>query len=349
LAPLAAIAFLAVADLSLRDFSAPLGPSLSTALYNAASAEVLGPRRPSGHIFAADSFWYQPLPKDVPLHPNSEGFARDFVRQFKTYYGNVSINTGRYSAPIYVVGPEAATNTVMQWDCQKRGHLDKRLEEQWRAVPIPPYAEASEDSDGEMVVYQPTTDTLWEFWKARKVDDQWQACWGGRMLNVSKSNGIWPRPYGAVATGLPLLGGMITVDELRRGRIDHVMGIALVNAEHWNILSWPANRSDGSNPSKLPDRIPEGLRFRLDPAVNVDALRLHPIGKIIAKAAQTYGFVVWDKAGAIVLRAEDPKRFTTVGQPNPYPELWNGARSYAILAGFPWDRLQFLPMNYGRP
>lgn len=301
------------------------------------------------HVFADNSIWYQPIPKDAPLHPDSENFVHDFLRQLKAYYGHASINTGAFSAPIYIVGPDMRPSAVTQWDCQKRGHLDKRLAEQWRGVPIPSYAEPSQDRDGEMTVYQLSTDTLWEFWKARQVDGHWQACWGGGMPNVSKSDGIWPRYYGAVATGLPLLGGMISVDELRRGRIDHVMGIALVQADHWNVFSWPANRSDGSNPTKIPNRIPEGLRFRLDPSIDVDALHLHPVAKIIAKAAQTYGFVVWDKAGAITLRAEDPKRFTTVGQPDPYPDLWKGTPSYAILAGFPWDRLQFLPMNYGKP
>ncbi|MGH6683330.1 MAG: class I SAM-dependent methyltransferase [Pseudolabrys sp.] len=316
---------------------------------SATSDEALDAKHLPAHIFAADSFWYRPIPKDVPLHPDSENFAREFVRQLKAYYGHVTVNVGRYSAPVYLAGPEVRATSVAAWDCQKRGRLDPRLEEQWRAVPIPENAQPSEDSDSEMTIYQSSSDTLWEFWKAQKVGGRWQACWGGRLQNASKSDGIWPRYYGAVATGLPLLGGMITVDELRRGRIDHVMGIALVQTEHWNVLSWPANRSDGSNPTKLPNRIPEGLRFRLDPSIDIDALKLNPIARTIAKAAQTYGFVVWDKAGAIALRAEDPKRFTTAGQPNPYPDLWKGTPSYAILTGFPWDRLQFLPMNYGKP
>ena len=46
------------------------------------------------------------------------------------------------------------------------------------------------------------------------------------------------------------------------------------------------------NPKNAPNRIAEGLRFRLDPAVNADALKMHPVGKIIANAAQKYGFVV---------------------------------------------------------
>ena len=348
-ATLAAVAVLLIVDGFLGNFATPPGTNLSIAVYKTALAEVLDRKGPSGRVFAADSFWYQPLPKDAPLHPNSENFARDFVRQLRAHYGHVTINTNRFSAPIYVVGPEVQASVVTPWDCQKRGYLDKRLAAQWQAVPIPSNAEAAHDSDGEMAVYQPATDTIWEFWKARKAEGRWEACWGGRMQNVSKNGGIWPHPYGATATGLPIIGGTITVDELRRGHIDHAMGISLVEVEDWHVVSWPANRSDGYNPSRLSNRIPEGLRFRLDPRIDVDKLQLHPIAKIIARAAQTHGFVVWDKGGAIALRAEDPTRFIALGQPNPYVDLWKGTVTSAILAGFPWDRLQFLPTNYGRP
>ena len=70
--------------------------------------------------------------------------------------------------------------------------------------------------------------------------------------------------------------------------------------------------------------------------------------QIIAKAAQKYGFVVWDKAGAITLRAQNPKSFTKAGQPDPYPQLFNATPAYAILNGMPWDKLQFLPPDWGK-
>lgn len=72
------------------------------------------------------------------------------------------------------------------------------------------------------------------------------------------------------------------------------MGVSLVDIEKHSVVSWPANRSDGWNPTNEPNHIPEGMRFRLDPSVNVDALKMHPVGKAIAKAAQKYGFVIWD-------------------------------------------------------
>jgi hypothetical protein len=305
---------------------------------------------PSGYrVFDPSSFWYAPIPYDAPLDPNSANFVVEFLRQIRAFYGHAGINTAAYSSPIYVIGADVAAVPVAQWDCHKTGYHDNQLDQMWRAVPIPSYAQAADGTDSEMTVYQPATDTMWEFWHARETDGHWEACWGGRMLNVSKNIGIWPPHYGTTATGLPFMGGQIAVDELRHGAINHAIGIALVEAEHWNIYSWPANRSDGYNPLHLPNRIPEGLRFRLDPSVEVGALQIHPIAKIIARAAQTYGFVVWDKAGAVSLRAENPKRFTVVGQPNPYLSLWEGVPSSKILEGFPWDRLQFLPMDYGRP
>jgi hypothetical protein len=169
------------------------------------------------------------------------------------------------------------------------------------------------------------------------------------MPGVSKSAGNWAEHYGTTATGLPFLGGQITAEELKRGEIKHAIGIALVETETASVYSWPAKRSDGWNPHMEPNRIPEGLRFRLDPSVNVDALNMKPVGKIIAKAAQKYGFIVWDKAGAISLRAQGVASYTALGEPNPYPIVFGGAPSWSILNGFPWEKLQFLPMDYGKP
>jgi hypothetical protein len=300
-------------------------------------------------VFAATSFWYAPIPADAPQHPNSAHFVADFIRQKKAYYGTVSINLKEYASPVYVAEAKAPTVPVTEWDAQKKGVSDPRLAEQWREVPIPPGAEPADGTDAEMTIYQPSADTLWEFWQARKVDGQWQACWGGRLDHVSKSDGIWHHPYGTTATGLPFLGGQITAEELERGEIGHVMGIALVDAENWDLFSWPANRSDGWNPKKEPNRIPEGLRFRLDPTVDVGSLKLHPVGRTIARAAQKYGFVVWDKAGAICLRAQNPKSYVKAGKADPYPALFSGTPVWAILEGVPWEKLQFLPRDYGRP
>lgn len=299
-------------------------------------------------VFAPNSFWYQEIPRDAPLHPNSANFVTEFLRQKKAYYGTVTINTTAYASPVYVVGSEVKPVEVTEWDGQHKGFKNPKLTAQWRAVPIPDYVVPADGTDAEFCIYQPSTDSMWEFWLARKVDGQWQACWGGGMKNVSKNPGLWEGSYGTTATSLPFMGGQITPDELRRGAIEHVMGIALVDAEKQSVFSWPASRSDGFNPNNEPNRIPEGLRFRLDPGVDVEALELSQTGKIIARAAQKYGFVVWDKAGAIALRANNPKSYTQRGEKDPYPELFGGKPAWSLLQGFPWERLQFLPVDYGK-
>ena len=300
-------------------------------------------------VFAPASFWYAPIPADAPLHPDSAKLVKDFLRQKSTYYNTVNVNTRNYTSPVYMVDASVPTVKVTQWDCQKKGMSDKGLAEQWSAVPIPAYAMPSKGTDAEMTIYQPSTDSLWEFWQMRKTDGNWQACWGGRMKHVSRNEGVFPGHYGTTATSLPFIGGQITPEELRRGEIRHVMGISLVEAEHFNIRSWPAHRSDGWNPDKRPHRIPEGLRLRLDPTVDVESLPMGRAGKIIARAAQKYGFVVWDKSGAIALRAQNAYTYISQGQPDPYPALFENKPDYAVLQGFPWDKLQFLPMNYQAP
>ena len=194
-----------------------------------ATAKKAAPSAQPAAVFAADSFWYTPIPAEAPLHPNSANFVAEFLRQKKAYYGTVSINTTAYASPVYIAGPDTPRVRVAEWDCQKKKFTDAGLAEQWSAVPVPAHAEPADGTDAEMTIYQPASDTIWEFWQARKVDGQWQACWGGRMPNVSKSSGIWQKPYGTTATGLPFLGGQITAEELRRGKIEHVMGISLVD------------------------------------------------------------------------------------------------------------------------
>jgi hypothetical protein len=304
---------------------------------------------PTDSIFGPDSFWYKPIPADAPLHPNSAGFVADFLRQKKTFYGTVAINLEAWASPVYVVPADAPTVRVEQWACMKQFGLDPALVPHWASVPMPANATAAGGADAEMTIYQPATDTIWEFWQARKNNGQWQACWGGRMQNASRSDGRWEAYFGTTATGLPFLGGQVTAEELRRGEIRHAIGIAIPEPEASNVVSWPAKRSDGWNPKREPNRIPEGLRFRLDPSVNVDALHMRPAGKVIAKAAQKYGFVLWDKAGAIGIRAQNPKSYVAAGLPDPYPAIFNNAPAWAILEGFPWDKLQFLPKDYGKP
>ena len=145
------------------------------------SAHAHSAALPTDAVFARDSFWYTPIPRHVELHPETDTFVQEFLRQKKAYYGNVNLNTSQYASPVYVVGPNVKGTDVSEWDCQNKKFKDKQLAEQWKSVPIPDYAEPADGSDAEMTIYQPSSDTVWEFWRARRSDGSWEACWGGRL------------------------------------------------------------------------------------------------------------------------------------------------------------------------
>jgi hypothetical protein len=210
-------------------------------------------------------------------------------------------------------------------------------------VPLPRNAKPARGSDAQLVVWQPATDTMWEFFKLARSGGRWHARWGGRMTDMSSNPGWFTdKNWGATATGLPLLGGLITRADLRRGRIDHALALGVTRARSY-LWSWPARRTDGA--TNNPSAIPEGTRFRLDPDLHLGRLHLPPLTRMIARAAQRYGIVVRDKTGsAVTFEAEDATRFST----DPYYGRggWFGGRSpSAVLARFPWRRLRALRLD----
>lgn len=299
-------------------------------------------------VFAPTSFWYKPVPVGEVLNVNNANLVTEFNRQRVKYYNTVEINTTSYASPVYTVPADTPTTKVGWNNCQNKSWVETAMLAQLAAVPIPANAVPASGTDTEITIYQPSTDTVWEMWQAKKdANGAWIACWGGKLVNASTSEGIMPKPYGTTATGLPFIGGQITAEELERGEIKHALGIALVETEHYNKYSWPANRSDGWNPSNLPNRIQEGARFRFDPSIDFDTYPgLTRAARIIAKAGQKYGFVVWDKAGAVSLRAQNPSSYPNG---NPYPALFDNKPTYEILKTLPWNSIQFLPYNYGKP
>jgi hypothetical protein len=303
---------------------------------------MLSPRPPAAPVvqrvvlpFARTSFWNAPLGNRAPLDPNSAAYVAELRRQVAAK--PPWVNTTQYSTPVYTVGAHQPPVRVT---------IDQNqppLQQASLAVPIPPGARPAAGTDHTIVIWQPSTDTMWEYWLAEKRPDGWHAAYGGRMNGVSSNPGYFTSPpqWGATATSLPALGGLIRLDELEAGHIDHALAIAIQDTRA-GVWSWPAQRTDGRSAS--PAAIPEGTRFRLDPSLDLDALDLPWFTRLVAEAAQRYGMVVRDTSGNVVFYAEDP---TPTGT-NPYsgPDGYFGdVYPSELLASFPWDRLQTLPLQ----
>lgn len=309
-----------------------------------------GAQAPPVHLFAPTSFWNAPLPRDAPVDPASSqlvaGLAAHVDAERRQRIGPW-IQTDESSTPLYQVGADVPKQPVKLDAGPWAASLQAVLNE---GVPIPAGAKPAAGSDAHMTIYQPSTDRLWEFWRAARRPDGWHASWGGAMQNVSKNPGYytpaaWPGRaapnWGSTATSLPVIGGTILIDELRRGVIPHALAMDIPDARKGEF-AWPAQRSDGAGP---PTAMPEGARLRIDPAVDLDRLGLSPAGRVIAEAAQRYGIVIRDRTNhATAFYAEDPSPTGT----DPYPELFGGKPPSEVLAGFPWTRLQVMKMTLCR-
>lgn len=283
--------------------------------------------------FAPSSFWNAPLPGNAPLDAKSPVYVDRLQRlltQWEPY-----VNTTRYSTPVYTVPADQPMVHVTL------DNVQRDLQAAFDQVPIPQDAQPAAGTDGHMVVWQPSTDTMWEFWIARRLSDGWHARYGGRMTNVSTNPGHFTdRPrWGATATSLPLLGGLMCLEELKTRRIDHALAIALPEIRA-GAHSWPAQRSDGK--AYDPAAIPEGARFRIDPALDLSEMKMSPVVRAMAVAAQRYGIVVRDGAGSVAFYAEDP---TPTGT-NPFAGrdgLFGGRYiSETLRREFPWAHLKVL-------
>ena len=232
-------------------------------------------------------------------------------------------------------------------------------------IPIPSVAEQSSNTDHTMIIYQPSKKTLWELSRVQKgASGNWEVGWAGKMTDVPRSDGIWPRHEGTSATGDALLGVVVRIEELQDGKIDHPVDLELPHTIVLNRHTLPANTPGATLPyswpaDRLPDgvssspyAIPEGLRFRLDPSLNLDSLNLSPVAHTIAVAAQKYGFMVENTGPDCNIKLGNPQPYEAAGLPDPYKALFGAAfgsgYSLKVMANFPWRHLQALPFNYGQ-
>ena len=109
-----------------------------------------------GRFFSPTSVWNTQIADDAPVDPMSAAWVTELQRQLTL--GDPWINTTKWSSPLYTVPADQPTVKVT---------LDTSyavLQNAWLAVPLPVDARPAGGTDGHLVVYQPSTDTMWEFW-----------------------------------------------------------------------------------------------------------------------------------------------------------------------------------------
>lgn len=298
-------------------------------------------------FFAPTSFWNTPVSANAPLDSNSASAVAalntEELAELLAKRGP-AIDTTSWSVPIYTVPANQPAVRVTLLN-----HVVPNLQAAWSEVPLPANAHPAGGTDGHLVVWQPSTDRMWEFWRLEKNGEEWRASWGGAMQGVSSNVGVygseaWPgasTAWGASASSLPLVGGLVTLEDLQMGKINHALAISVPNVLK-GVYASPALRTDGT--STQPWSLPEGAHLRLDPTLDLASLHLPRMTLMLAEAAQRYGIYVRDKASNLAFYAEDP---TPTGS-NPYAGpggYFEGQSASKLLTSFPWSHLQLLAME----
>jgi hypothetical protein len=291
------------------------------------------------------------MPADAPTDPRSASVVNAFnelVADEEQAATGPWINTTHYSVPIYTVPANQPTVPVLL-----ENHApEAALTSAWSAVPLPTNARPAAGTDGNLVVWQPSTDRLWEFWRLVHEASGWQASWGGAMRNTSLDQGVygpedWPGAkswWGVSASSMSLVGGLISLEDLKLGEINHALEMAIPNVRGGEYAS-PAQRDDGKSTEPL--SLPEGAHLRLNPKLDLAALHLPKLTLMIAEAAQRYGIFITDGAGVITFDAQDP--IPTGGNPYTGPTgYFEGKSPAGLLASFPWSQLELLETRYTR-
>ncbi len=331
--------------------SSPAAPAASAAPSTAAQPAPV-------RFFSPTSIWNTVVSGNVKMDPGSTAIVGNLLQQEASE--GLGIATTTFGVPIYVVGP----NQPMVHVTLDQGPTQIDLQNAFNAVPIPAGAAAAAGTDANLAVYQPSTDTMWEFWRLSRQTNGWHACWGGEVYHVSTNPGYYQnlfsasgnvleRPWwGAPATSLALVGGVMTISELESGQINHALALGISNtcAAVWAA---PAQRTDGVTTGD-PTCVPEGAHFRLSPSLNLASLKLPKFTLMLAKAAQKYGIVINNRSDGFTFRAEDPGQFVAQYGYNPFAGKQNKYGSPGalfdewpcqLLQAFPWSHLQLMKMT----
>lgn len=281
--------------------------------------------------FAASSPFNVPIPQRPQLDPRSPAMVARVSRSGRMYANLVA-----YGIPIYTA---KATTPRHQVRCD--------LEGTWgtcplgrQPMPIPRRAQPNSGDDGVLTVLDPATNTVAEYWRARRSGDGWAASFGA--VNALGGSGWGGSSTGA---GASRLAGVIRVREIERGVIPHALVLQSDNACATTFRP-PARKTDGA--STRSDCLPEGARLQLDPSLDLDSMRLTKAERAVARAMQVYGGYLIDRSGTSLSVSFERAPDADAGSPGSTYRAAGLRWDYDGLEGVPWERLRVLESWQGR-
>jgi hypothetical protein len=273
-------------------------------------------------FFSDDSYWNTPLGPRVEADPRSARLIALMAGSTNGFWMNLDY----WTIPVYEVDARTPRHQVGRLLSPQQppiggwiGSTDPAAQHHplghaagFNPVPIPPHAVPSREEDAHMAIVDWNTMTAWDMLSAtRRPDGQWLAATGIRYrLDGTGVFGLDQFPvrdgesihyFGpGRASGVPIIAGLIMLDEILQGRIRHRLAFCSPYSALRRFIHPPVVWTDGP----CADGLPEGAVVQLDPGLDLDRLALSPGAKVVARALQEFGAVNTDTGGGNALYGE---------------------------------------------
>lgn len=250
----------------------------------ATSAPLAGTRC---QVFGPDNYWHADV-RALPEHPLSRRWLsnmstdRDLHPDFGGPYGIPITVVGRRHPRVRVRFEYAAESDRVRYPLGRR----TRIEGGRRST-----------GDRHAIVVDRSRCRLHETYATRKVGNRWYA--GSGAVWSLRSSSLRPDGWtSADAAGLPILPGLLRLDEVKGRRVDHAIRFTTDVTSRWHL--WPARHDAGSTDDRsFP---PMGARFRL--SSDLDVSSYGPDTREVVRAMQTYGLVLADNGSPWFFQGE---------------------------------------------
>jgi hypothetical protein len=257
---------------------------LAIVLTAAAASAVPLPGAPGCPVFPSNNVWHADV-SALPVHPRSAAWlasASASSRNLHPDFGTSGDPSAPYGIPYHVVSSSHAKVSVS---------FDYDDESDPGPYPLgddtPIEGGAGSGGDMHTVVVDKDTCTLYETWYTQQTAAGWTA--GSGAIWSLKSN--VQRPAGwtsADAAGLPILPGLLRLDEVQAGVVDHAIRFTVSRTDRSYV--WPARHHAGS--VNDPDVPPMGARFRLKASYDVSGFSAST--RVVLAAMKKHGLLLAD-------------------------------------------------------
>jgi hypothetical protein len=257
-------------------------------------------------LFPADNPWNQKI-VTAPVAANSSTLVASIGTSSRLHpdFGTV-FEGANIGIPYNVVsGTQAPVHVVIDAYADESDLVD---------VPIPPGAViegdplsgSQNDGDRHLMVYDKDNNIAYELFNVHRPsetsDGQWHAD-SEAVWDMSQNSFRSPGDTSADAAGLPILPGLVRVDEvLDQGLINHALRFTVPRSR--NAYVFPASHQAGSNNTDYPRM---GERFRLKQTFDISGFS--PTNQVILKALKEYGMIVADNGSAWYLSGAPSSRW----------------------------------------